>query len=104
MRGVQLTFYTSQGRTHGTLAVADLILREARSLGIEGVTQQTASAGYGRDGIIRSTGFFDLARQTVLVIAVTDEKKARRLLARIAEEGLEVFYVMVPVEFGFTKA
>jgi len=46
--------------------------------------------------------FFELAGELVVEVelAVTDDE-ARRLLARIREEGIDLFYVLTPVEFGF---
>ena len=50
MRGWQLTFYTQQGRSHGTRSIAEWLVAEAKALGISGATMSTAQGGYGRDG------------------------------------------------------
>ena len=42
MRGWQLTFYTQQGRSHGTRSIAEWLLAEAKLLGISGATMSVA--------------------------------------------------------------
>ena len=102
MRGGQLTFYTQQGRSHGTRSSAEWLVAEAKALGISGATMSTAQGGYGRDGRLHWANFFELSEQPLEVTMALSDEAAERLLARIAAEGLRIFYTKVPVEFGIT--
>lgn len=74
MRGWQLTFYTQQGRSHGTRSIAEWLLAEAKLLGISGATMSVAQGGYGRDGRLHWADFFELTGQPVEVaMTVSDE-------------------------------
>ena len=46
--------------------------------------------------------FFELSEQPLEVTMALSDEAAERLLARIAAEGLRIFYTKVPVEFGIT--
>lgn len=102
MRGWQLTFYTQQGRSHGTRSIAEWLLAEAKLLGISGATMSVAQGGYGWDGRLHWAGFFELTGQPVEVAMAVSDEAAERLFARIATEGLRIFYTKTPVEFGIT--
>ena len=102
MRGWQLTFYTQQGRSHGTRSIAEWLVAEAKALGISGATMSAAQGGYGRDGRLHWANFFELAEQPLEVSLALSDEAAERLFARIAAEGLRIFYTKVPVEFGIT--
>ena len=67
MRGWQLTFYTQQGRSHGTRSIAEWLVAEAKALGISGATMSAAQGGYGRDGRLHWANFFELAEQPLEV-------------------------------------
>lgn len=90
MRGWQLTFYTQQGRSHGTRSIAEWLVAEAKALGISGATMSTAQGGYGRDGRLHWANFFELSEQPLEVTMALSDEAAERLLARIAAEGLRI--------------
>ncbi|MDP3481604.1 MAG: DUF190 domain-containing protein [Desulfoprunum sp.] len=102
MHGYQLTFFTQQDRRHHHLSLAQWLLEEARTLGISGATLIPATEGFGHGGKIRSAHFFELADQPLEVTMAVSGADAERLFARLKEEGVDIFYVQTPIEFGMT--
>lgn len=102
MTGCQLTFYTLQDRKHGADSLARWLLHKARELNIGGATLIVANGGLGREGKLHSARFFELGEQPVLVQMILSETEAQTLLAAVEAEGLQIFYVKTPVEFGVT--
>lgn len=102
MRGFLLTFFTQQDRVHHGLPVGEWLLREAQRLDVGGATLTTAAEGFGHHRKIHSARFFDLADQPVEVSLALSEEECSRILNRVREEGLKLFYVKTPVEFGNT--
>ncbi|GAB6193654.1 DUF190 domain-containing protein [Desulfocastanea catecholica] len=102
MQGYQLTFFTQQDRKHHKTPVAHWLLEEAHKIGISGATLIPAAEGFGHDGKLRSVHFFDLADQPIQVTMAVSEADADRLFARLKEEGVDIFYVKAPIEFGMT--
>ncbi|GAC1368997.1 MAG: DUF190 domain-containing protein [Aquirhabdus sp.] len=102
MNGWQLTFYTAQARKIHHKPVGEWLLSIIKAMNIGGATLSTAIAGVGHDNKLHSAHFFDLADQPIVVTVVTSEKGCAKLLERLnAEEDLHIFYVKVPVEYGF---
>lgn len=104
MDGYLLTFFTQQSRTHAGVPLADWLLTQAREIGARGATVIAASAGFGHDGRFHSDGFFDMDDRPLQVEMALSAAECDRLLARIAAEGLRIFYTRAPVAFGFTAA
>lgn len=102
MLGYQLTFFTQQDRNHQGRPLAQWLVDEARAIGIGGATLIPATEGFGHDKKIRSVHFFELTEQPVQVVLAVTEAEAKRLLARIKEEGVNVFVIKTPIEFGMT--
>lgn len=102
MHGYQLTFFTQQDRRHGSLPLGEWLLQEARRLGVAGATLLTAAEGFGHHRKLHSAHFFELADQPIEVTMALTESDAERLLARLREEKVNVFYVKSPIEFGMT--
>jgi uncharacterized protein len=102
MNGYQLTFFTQQDRQHLRQPLAQWLVEEARRQGISGATLLAGSMGFGHDRIIRSSRFFELAEQPVEVTMAVSGEEAGRMLARLKEEGINVFYVKAPIEFGMS--
>lgn len=100
MDGYHLTFFTEQNRRHHGHPVGDWLVRVAKEMGLRGATLIAASEGFGADRRLHSAHFFELADQPQAVwIAVTAEE-CDRLFERLRAEGVKLFYVKVPVEFG----
>ncbi len=75
MNGCFLKFYVAENRRHRHLLAYEWLLEEAKRFGLHG-----------------GSAFRALATQ--------DE--ADRFLAHLAAAGFSLFYIRVPVEFGFT--
>ena len=102
MVGYQLTFFTQQDRMHQGKPLAKWLLEETKSMGIGGATLIAGAEGFGRDGKLHSVHFFELADQPLEVTMAVSEADAQRLLSRLKDEGVNIFYVKSPIEFGMT--
>ena len=102
MHGYQLVFFTQLKRTHGLLSIAEWLTKEAKQLGVSGVTVSVAQGGYGRDGKYQSARFFETGEQPIEVTMALGADKTDELFARISKEGLKVFYLKTPIEYGIT--
>jgi len=101
VNGIHLRIYTTENRKHGGTLVYEWLLAEARKLGAHGGSAFIALAGFGRHGRMHEQHFFELAGEVpVLVEFVLEEALAMRLLERLAEEGLELFYTWSAIEHG----
>ena len=100
MRGTLLRFYVHESRRHHHVLLYDWLLEQAKQLGIRGGSAFRAIAGFGRHGILHEEHFFELAGDVAVEVelAVTDAE-ADRMIARVREEGIDVFYMRIPVEF-----
>lgn len=99
MKGVYLKFYVHELRKHHSILLYEWLLEEAKRLGIHGGSAFRAIAGFGRHGELREH-FFELAGDLpVNVEFVVSDDEAQRLLRRVKEEGIPVFYFMMPAEF-----
>ena len=101
MTGTLLRFYVQENRRHHHVLLYDWLLEEAKKLGIRGGSAFRAIGGFGRHGILHAEHFFELAGDVAVEVelAVTDDE-AERMMARVRDEGIAVFYVRIPVEFG----
>lgn len=102
MQGYQLTFFTQQDRTHAHRPLAHWLLEEARRIGIGGATVIPAAEGFGHHRRIHSAHFFELGDQPIEVTLAVSENEAERLFERLHEEGINIFYVKTPIEYGMS--
>ncbi|OQX14112.1 MAG: hypothetical protein BWK73_10190 [Thiothrix lacustris] len=100
MKGYQLTFFTQQDRKHGHEPLAEWLLLTARRLGIQGATIIPASEGYGHDRRLHSAHFFELADQPQEIVMAATEENVSRLFDTLQQEGVHLFYMKTPIEFG----
>jgi PII-like signaling protein len=101
MKGFQLEFFMEQNRRHGHEALWEWLLAAARKLGVRGATVFMGAMGYGQHRRIHAAHFFELADQPVEVTMVVTDDEAQQLFALLEQEQMRVFYVKIPVEFGF---
>lgn len=101
MQGYQITFFTQQDRQHGSTPLAQWLFAEAKRQGIRGATVSGSLEGLGHDGVTHAAGWFDLADQPVQVTMIVTAEESDRLFATLDAEGVKVFYMKAPVEFGF---
>ncbi len=100
-QGVYLRFFVHENRRHHGILLYDWLLGEARKLGLHGGTAFRSIAGFGRHGVLHEAHFLELAGQeTVRVDFVVTRAEADRMLQRVREEHLEIFYAILPAEFG----
>jgi PII-like signaling protein len=102
MQGFQLTFFTQQNHKHGHHSLGEWLVGEARRLGIGGATLVAASEGFGHHGRIHAARFFELADQPVEVTMAVTAEEEKRVFDHLQKEGVDIFYVKVPIEFGMT--
>ncbi|HUP07414.1 MAG TPA: DUF190 domain-containing protein [Caldimonas sp.] len=101
MQGWYLKLYVQEQRRHAGILAYEWILEEAKRLGLAGGSAFRAIAGFGRHRRLHEDRFFELAGDLPVEVgfAVTADE-GQRLLDRLAEEGLEAFYVKLPIEMG----
>lgn len=100
MTGYQVSFFTIQDHRHKRKPVADWLVQLAKEMGLRGATLIPAGEGFGRHRRIHSAHFFELTDQPVEVVMAVTEEESERLFERLREEGIHLFYVKTPVEFG----
>jgi PII-like signaling protein len=101
MKGSCLKVYMTEEQKHDGKLLVEWLLERARQMGIPGASIFRATEGYGRHGVVHAETFFELAGKlpVELEIVATDDH-IERLLGLIRAEGLKLFYVRFPVEFG----
>jgi PII-like signaling protein len=102
MTGTYLKIYVQEKRRlHGVLAW-EWILERARKAGVPGGSAFRALGGYGRHRVLHEDRFIELAGDLPVEIgfAISDAE-ADHLLQVLAAEGVTLFYVRLPAEFGF---
>lgn len=100
MKGYQITFFTQQNHRHCHKPVAEWLLQTACDMGIRGATVIAASEGFGQHRRIHAAHFFELAEQPQEIIMVATEEETGRLFDFLKQEGVHLFYVKMPVQFG----
>ncbi len=99
--GVYLRFFMHENRRHHGVLLYEWLLREAKKLGIAGGTAFRSIAGYGRHGVMHEAHFLELAGQeTVRVDFIVTAEEAEKMMQRVVEEKLQLFYAKLPAEFG----
>lgn len=102
MKGYLVTFYTQQNRTVDGASVAQVILDEARDLGVRGATLFSGKEGFGHDGRFHSDNYFDLEDPPVQVSMALTREECDSLMRCINNRNMRVFYTRSEIEFGFT--
>jgi len=104
MQGIYLKFYVAENHKQGSLCVYEWLLERAKEIGIRGGSAFHAMAGFGRHHKLHADHFFELAGDRPVEVGfVVTEDEAHMLFELIAAEGLSLFYVKLPVEFGITS-
>ena len=102
MQGYQLTFITQQDQRHRGRPLAEWLLEECRRLGVGGATLIPASEGYGRHRKIHAARFIELADQPIELTMAVDAGECERVFTLLQREGIDIFYIKAPIEFGMT--
>jgi len=105
MQGTYLKFYVHENRNHHHTLVYEWLLEQAKKLDIHGGSAFKAIAGYGRHGVLHEDHFFELAGDLpVEVVFMVSDYESERLLEAIRNEGLTLFYIRLPAEYGVTNS
>ena len=83
-KGSYLRFYVQEKRRHGGKLLYEWLLEAAKGAGVEGGSAFRAIAGDGN----------------VEVKFFVSTEQAASLLGLLKREGLQIFYAMVPADFG----
>ena len=100
MNGYQLTFFTQQDRLQHGKPLGHWLIDLARTMGIRGATLIAAAEGFGHHGRFHSSHFFDLAEQPLEVVMAVTNEECDLLFEKLRAEGVKLFYVKAPIEFG----
>lgn len=100
MQGYQITFFTQQDRRHKGKPVGDWLVHLAQELDLPGATLIAGGEGFGHHKRIHSAHFFELADQPQEVLMAVTAEQSEALFTRLKSEGVHLFYVKTPVEFG----
>ena len=76
------------------------LIRLAMEMGLRGATLIAGSESFGRDRRIHSARFFELADQPQEILMTATAEETQTLFDRLKSEGVHLFYVKTPVEFG----
>lgn len=105
MKGTFLRFYVHENRKHGGVLLYEWLLEHAKKIGIRGGSAFRAIAGFGRHGVIHEQHFFELAGDlTIEVEFIVTDEEARRMLELVRAARIDVFYAVIPAEFGSITA
>jgi uncharacterized protein len=105
MQGCFLKFYVAENRRHRHKLAYEWLLEEAQKLGLPGGSAFRAVAGFGRHGRLHEEHFFELAVDLPVEVGfAATQEEADRFIAHIRDQGLNLFYLRVPVELGFTDS
>ncbi|MDD3324134.1 MAG: DUF190 domain-containing protein [Sulfurospirillaceae bacterium] len=100
MQGFQLIFSTLQNRQHQGESMVDWLIGVAKSVGAGGISVFNASKGFGRDGVLHSANFFELADQPVEIVMVVDEMQCEKLFKLLSQTKPSIFYTKTAIEYG----
>lgn len=101
MQGTYLKFYVHENRRHHHRLVYEWLLEQAKKQGIHGGSAFRAIAGFGSHGVLHEDHFFELAGDLPVEVGfIVSEEEAEKLLEMIRTEGLTLFYVKMPAEYG----
>lgn len=105
MNGIFLKLYVPQTAKHDGKLMYEWLLQEAHDAGIPGGSVFRAMAGYGRHGRMHEETFFELAGNLPLMVEFfAEEQSIDRLLKRLADENISLFYIRLPAAGGATAA
>lgn len=105
MQGIFLKLYVAQTAKHGKKLLYEWLLEEARDIGIPGGSAFRSVASYGRHGHMHEEHFFELAGTLPMTVEFFAESaRIDRLLERLREENVSLFYIKLPVEGGMTSS
>ena len=101
--GVQLRFYMHMHARHDGLLVSEWLLEQAKRHKLGGGSVFRAIAGYGHHNRRHDQTHIELQGSLPLeIVFALSEEQADHLLQRVHDEKLELFYIRMPAQSGFT--
>jgi PII-like signaling protein len=100
MNGYQITFFSHQDRQFKGKQIGEWLLQLVKELGLRGASLHAGGESFARGGRMHSAHFFELSDQPVEVLIAVTTEEATRVFDRLKAEGVHLFYVKTPVEFG----
>ncbi len=102
MKGICLKLYTYEMSKHHGIVLYQWILDTAKKQNIHGGFATRAITGYGHHGITHGEHFFELGSNVPVEITfLISKEEAQKLLLRLKQETISLFYSIVEAEFGF---
>lgn len=96
-------FMHANARNHGKL-LYQWLLEQARTQGIGGGSVFRAIAGFGRHGVLREEGFFELADDLpVKVEFILDDAQCDALLESVRAAGADLVFTRNPIQLGIIQ-
>jgi len=103
MQAVYLKFYVAEHRRHAGILTYEWLLEEGKRFGLHGGSAFRAIAGYGRHRVLHEEHFFELAGNLPIEVGfIVAAEDAERFVAHVAQSGLNLPYLKLPVEYGLT--
>lgn len=103
MNGVYLKFYAHENHRHRGRLVYEFLIDVAMDLGLPGCSVFRAIAGYGHHNRRHDQSHVELQGSLPLeIVFALGEDQATQLLQRVQDEKLELFYIRMPADSGFT--
>jgi len=100
MKGFQVTFFTQHDHRHHDKPIANWLVHLAKEMKLPGATMIAGSEGFGQHRRMHLAHFFRSSEQPLEVQIALTEEQFNRLFDRLKAEGVKLFYVKSPVEFG----
>jgi PII-like signaling protein len=99
--GAYLRLYVQENRRHGGRLLHEWIVELARELELPGCSVFQAIAGYGHHGRMHRQSFLELQGEVPLeIVFALSTTQADALMARLRSEGVELFWIRTPAQFG----
>ncbi|MBV8045861.1 MAG: DUF190 domain-containing protein [Paludibacterium sp.] len=103
MQGYQLTFFSPDDRLVHGRPLAQWLLEQVRDVGVRGATLIGADEGFGRDGRIHASHFFELSGRPQEITMALSQEEVDAVFALLADHGVDVFYALTPIEYGMSS-
>lgn len=104
MQGICLKLFVSEAQRYSSELLYEWLLEQAKKMGIPGGTAFRATAGFGRHGKLHEETFFELAGELPVEIEfMVSEQQAEQIMQLLKANGLKLFYVKMPAEYGVTQ-
>ncbi|HVC49489.1 MAG TPA: DUF190 domain-containing protein [Burkholderiales bacterium] len=103
MNGIYLKFFVLEKQMHQHMPVYEWLLEHAKKSGINGGSAFRTIAGYGRHHKLHEDRFFELQGDLpVEVVFAVSSEQSEQFLSDLRKEGLDIFFIRMPVEFEMT--